>query len=253
LWSRAVCLLLGANLWLVVFLIPTWRGGGETGLLSSVVAALPWVPLALGVALGSATWLLGIFPSTLALVCLAAARSAAGGAYLVSGGGFALAAISLAGYLLLVSASLEWEKRPSFDPSNHRRFQGGHPITSQWRRRRRVYAYLLAATVVFPALLMYLLNVHEQSQAVLAAAYEERAGRMKVLINVGLAAFWTLVFFAVLRHPLHLHQKGDGLLRRQLREHRSGKRGPAQAIAALSLAALGLLALFWAIYGFGGG
>jgi hypothetical protein len=246
LWSRSICGLLGLNLWLVFLLIPTWTGGERSGWVGVVSYGAPFIPLTVGLLSGHAMWLLALYPSVLA--ACAGVRHVTGGVYMVSVGGLTLGGLSFAVYVALSAAVLEWEKRPPFDAANYRALEGVR-TTSQWKRRQRVYAYLLAATVVMPALMLYCLNARPESWPILRYAYEERAPQMRVLINMAVVGFWTLVFFVALRKPLHLHQRGDVPLRREIRRYRSGKRQHVINIVVLSGLALGLLALFWLLYG----
>ena len=243
--GRVVTGLLGLNLWLVFLVIPAPPGYARLSLTALLIAAFPLTALAVGLVLRSGALLLGAYPIFLVLAVIS--RDFLGGGTLVSTGGLVLSAVSLIGYLTIASTALEWERRPSEDPPELKPL-AKREVSSVWRRRRRVYAYLLAATVVIPVTLLYALNVRAGVWARMVTSYEERADAMRILINTGLCGVWSVVFFMALRRPLHLHSRGDRPLQREFLSYERGDRTHVWTMVFLSAGALVLLGVFWLLH-----
>jgi hypothetical protein len=244
-WTAALTVILGINLWVMVLVIPAVYGRAKVSGYYVVLMALPLAVLGLGLQRRSVTWLAGVYPCCIALG--AAIRNSFMGAPLESPAAFVLAALSLAGYLLGAAASLEQEHNPSPPPDELTPLKDGS-TPSRWRRRYRVYTYLVVLSVVFPAAMFYVLNVREQTWFDLKSHFEERAETMRVLLNVALLGVWSVIFFAAFGAPLSRHRRGDPALKQELYLLKTGRKRPVLGMLAMAGVALALVVLFLYLY-----
>ena len=237
--------LMGLSLWLVLLVIPWPPDYPRWSFQALVLYAIPPAALLLGLLLKSCVWTVGAFP--IFLVTAAVSRDFLGGTAPVSVGGTALSGLSLAGYLLVSSAAWEWEKRPAEDPPELKPLPT-QVVSSVWRRRRRIYAYLVAATVLYPLVLMYAMNMRPEMSALIDESYGRRAPTMKILMNIALIGVCIVVFFVSFKRPLSCHAGGDRSLMRELREYKDERNRVAWSMALLCAVALILMTLFWIGY-----
>lgn len=246
--ARIVVALVGINLWFILLFLTSPPGFSRWAFWPLVFYAVPMTALIIGLILKSGIWLIGVYPILLGLAVIS--RDMFGDATPLSNVsyiGLILSGMSLVGYLLISSAALEWETRPAEDPPELKRL-ATPTVPGVWRRRKRIYLYLLAATIVFPVSLIIAFNVSPRLSSELAASYEDRAAAMKVFINTALCSVWILVFFLAFRGPLILHSKGDRPLLRKIAEHKHDRMQEIWAMVFLGTLALLLLTFYWIGY-----
>lgn len=251
---------LGANLWILVVAVPLVLGhaGGHLsfpgGLLAvtALVVAAPAL-LVYGLARRSGAALLGAFP--VAAVLPQAVLSTPEAGRLLPPVPFAIAALSLVGYLLAAS---RWLSLPVADsaPAANRRTLAQPPTPSRWRRRLRMYRALAACAVIIPAVLIGWADLTPSTGARLAESFAGRVESAQALITVGIGLLSMILYRAYLLAPLRAHLQHDRDLVAHVeaarRQARKGRPRPAFYFAvALALVAMAFVVLQRA--GFSGG
>ncbi len=234
---------LGLNVWALLLLVPV-LAAISSGTRSSGLPLWPlFTPLpilAWGVFRLSRVALLALYPISLALLNALARGPSGQGIFTVWT--FGLAAISLFGYLVGATVVLEVQSRK--DDAVSRRRLPLPPLSSKWRRRRRVYRMLAIFAALIPLAFIYTVDFHPATARHLQKEYGPGAEEMQTLVVVAALGLWLWLFHTFFMTPLEAHRRGDGDVRRELRllEQRSRKK-PRTSFYFLVLAALLLMGL----------
>ncbi len=232
--SDAVLLALGVNVWVSLILVPAlFTGALQRRSSAMFLAALPLVPLAIGAARRSPSWLLLVYPATLLGPILADFKILAAG---VQGPvTFAIVAAGLVAYLF--GAAFLTGLRDSPPPERMRRLPSAGPERpARWRRRSRIYAALTILSMAFPLTLIWAINFSKANQAFLKGMYPGRAGSLTLLLNLGALALWLALFASVFLAPLHKHRTGDRELAGAIESlRRRARRGAPRAVFYLAV------------------
>lgn len=235
---------LGLNVWAMLTLVPTLHGLSVTAERPSLPLWLLFGPLpvlAWGGFRRSRVTLLAVYPICLAI--LAAALRGPQGHHIFTAWTFGLAALSLFGYLVGTTILLEVQARR--DDAVAKRPMTLPPLTSKWRRRRRVYRILTLFAAAIPLSFIYTVGFHPTAARYLAKEYGAGAEEMQTLFVVGALGLWLWLFHSLFMTPLEAHRRGDADVRKELQllDRRSQQHPQASfyVMVALSLGLMGLL------------
>jgi hypothetical protein len=243
LFGGGVAAALGLNVWVSLVIVPgLFVGAFARSQWMPALAAVPLVPLAIGVLSRSPFWLLLGFP--LGLLVPVAADVQIVGAHVHGPLTFTLVAVGMCAYLFGASHLASFRETP---PPDRMRLlaSAAQPVPARWRRRTRLYVALATLSVIFPVALLYAVNFSPANRAALKDSYPERAGGMATLMNLGVLALWLAVFGLHFVGTLKRHRTGDKDLQRDLERIRQrAKRGTPRPLFYVSVVlALGFMAL----------
>jgi hypothetical protein len=246
-YGGAVALFSGLNLWLCLLCLPILFAGAPA--LPMTVALVPLGVLALGLVLTSDTFLLLAYPTSL-LIPVAMAPAVVSD-HMQNAWRFAAAAAAFLLYMFTVSA---WQgTRPISPPPPARLLSSAKaPPSRLWQRRFRVYYGLLVASVVFPAVLLWMVNFDSATAEFVKKTYPGRVSSIRVLGNLLCLFLWTLLYHSVWLGIFKPHRTGDADLVTELSVMARGlTRGPRREFyLSIVLAALFIgLALLWRLWG----
>lgn len=234
---------LGVNVWALLLLVPVLHAMTTGALRSALPLVLLFAPLpvlAWGVFRLSRVSLLALYPISLAVLNAAFRGPTGRGIFTVWT--FGLAALSLFGFLVGVTAVLEVQARRDHAVSSRR--LPLPPLSSKWRRRRRVYAGLALFAALIPLSLIYTVVFHASTAERLRAEYGAGAEEMQTLIVTAALGLWLWLFHTFFMVPLERHRRGDADVRRELQALDRRSRGrPSQSFYVLVAAALLLMGL----------
>lgn len=245
LFADAVAVALGVNIWASLVLLPGHFVGAWHGSAGLTAAALPLLVLAVGLWRRNEVVLLLAYPTSLLLPLAAAPEMAS--AHVYGPTRAAVVALGLVAYLFGASVFTSFYEPPP--PVRVRPLaSASDPVPARWRRRFRVYAGLSVLSVVFPAVLLYVINFEPTGQEYLRQMYPGRAALFTTFLNLGAIAVWVLLYVVFFLGALRPHRTGDadllgqlGALRRQ-----AGRRRPRPLFYAGVVVALALMAfLLW--------
>jgi hypothetical protein len=83
------------------------------------------------------------------------------------------------------------------------------PTPARWRRRARIYRYLVAMSIIVPALLLYTINFEPSTRVFIRKMYPGRAASYTAVVNLGFLAFWLIIYSRYLLGILTVHRTGD--------------------------------------------
>jgi hypothetical protein len=241
-WADAVAAALGLNVWISLILVPALYVGAFRSPAEAVLAALPLIPLGVGLIRRSPAWQLLLFPGALLVPIAWAPRLVAGNVH--GKWSFLIVCTSLIGYLFSVSFFSSFHD-PT--PAAHVRqlSSATGSVPSRWKRRFRMYAAFTGFAALFPAALVYAVNFDAGHLADLRERYPGRAASFTALLNLGVLGVWMLVFSWAFVGVLKRHRTGDPELASQLAGLRaSARRGMPRPLFYLWVTmALGLMGL----------
>lgn len=251
-WADGVAALLGVNLWVTLILVPGLFQHAFRRPAEALLAALPLVPLGVGLVRRHPVWQLLVYPAALLLPIAWSPRVVAGNVH--GPWSFLVVAASLVGYLFAVSffASFHEPPRPARTRSLAPRGAPGRPggpsgpggraesepigrgrAPGRWRRRFRVYYGLSALSALIPAALLYAVNFDSENQVALRARYAGRVGSIAALLNLGVLGLWLGLYAWAFVGVLRRHRTGDPELLAELdalaRGGRPGSKSGAEA------------------------
>jgi len=241
-FADAVALALGANVWISIVILPASFVGALRSAVLLALAALPLAVLLIGLGRRSERVLLGLFPA--ALLVPIAVRPDLASPHVYGPIRFTVVALGLVAYLLGVSFFTSFHEPPA--PVSVRPLSSSQaPVPVRWRRRERIYWALVAASVVFPASLLWHVNFDESVQALIGQMYPGRVALMTALFDVGVIVAWLGLYLHVFLGALRPHRTGDrdlvtaiGLIQADARRGRPRGRfyvGVAAALASMAL------------------
>jgi hypothetical protein len=241
--ADAIVAALGMNVWASLVLTPgLFVGSFAHARGYGLLAGLALVPFAVGLVRRSAAWLLLAYPLALLGPLAVDPRAVSTGVY--GPLAFVLAAIGLAGYLLVAS----WATAPSARtgaPQTPRRLPA--PASPpRWNRRVRVYVYLVVLSIVFPAVLLWVVDFSSTTREFVRELYKDgRDQVMGMVMNVGVLGLWFVLYLIAFVEPLRLHRTGDRPLVRKIESiRRDALRGtPNPIFYAAVICALGFMGL----------
>jgi hypothetical protein len=239
-YADAVAAALGLNLWITLVLVPALFVGAFRSAGGSLLAALPLVPLGVGLARRSALWQLLVYPAALLVPIAVNPRVVTGNVH--GQWSFLLVATSLVAYLFSVSffSSFHDPVRPA---RTRPLSSSAQPVPPRWRRRFRLYAALAVISALLPGALLYAVNFAGEHQDTIRVRYPGRAGSLAAVMNLGVLGLWLLLFAWAFVGVLRRHRTGDPELQATLQALRAGaRRGTPRAIFYLWVVmALGLM------------
>lgn len=231
-FTDAVAAALGVNVWVSLVLVPgLFVGAFKTSTAAALLAAMPLVPLAIGLVRRSQHWLLLVYPATLLAPIAYAPRIVANNIH--GPFTFTLVCLGVLAYLFGVSFFSAFHDPPP--PERTRQLAGGlagsAATPARWQRRFRLYAVLTVLSAVFPMALLYAINFDSENRAFLYKLYPGRVGAMTTLLNLGLFALWMLIYFGYFVGILKVHRTGDkGLVAQLARLRQQARRGTPRPI-----------------------
>ncbi len=235
---------LGFNVWTTLLIVPILHSA-STGVLHTRtplwLLALPIPFLVAGLWRLSRVLLLALFPMSLA-VLIAVFRGVTGqGIFTVWT--FAVAALSLLGYLVGSTIILEVQARQ--DDAVRSRSLPLPPLSAKWSRRRRVYRMLAIFAALIPLALIYTIDFHPSTARNLHKEYGAGAGEMQALYVVCALGLWLWLFATFFMTPLEQHRRGDSDVRQDLirLDNRARQGRPRLGFYLVVAAALGLMGL----------
>jgi hypothetical protein len=239
-WADAVAAALGLNVWVTLVLVPALFVGAFRTPAESLLAALPLLPLGVGLARRSPVWQLLVYPAALLLPIAWAPRIVTGNVH--GRWSFLVVSASLVGYLFSVSFFSSFHDPTP--PSRTRSLSSAaKPVAPRWRRRFRLYYILAALSALLPAAMLYAVNFSTPNLSSLRDRYTGRVGSMAALLNLGVLGLWMLLFSWAFVGVLKRHRTGDPELAAELSALRkSARRGTPRPVFYLWVTlALGLM------------
>jgi hypothetical protein len=248
---------LGINLWIVAVALPLGLaaharalGGGGNTVAVALLSTAPLAALAVGAwlrgAVAQALALLVLFPLLVALPQALATTELT--ARVLPAAASVLAAASLVAYLVAVAQSQARAERRAEGVTVSLRRLHQDPVPSRWRRRIRVYRGLVATAVVFPAVLLAVVDLSPSFAATLDASFGAHAARAQALATVAVGLLWIVLLRAYVLQPLHGHLQHDrdilGAIEADRRHARRGRPRPAFYVA-VAVALVAMVAVVW--------
>jgi hypothetical protein len=260
---------LGVNLWVVAVALPLAlaahaRALGDVSMPTvAVVSLAPLVALTAGVlsrsVSGRTLALLVGFPVLVVVPQALATLGPSGGAggaerselievtaRVVPAAAWLLAAASLVGYLIVVMQSEVRAERGSAGPAAPLAVTRPLPrdeVPSRWRRRLRVYRGMVAVAILFPAALLFAVDLWPSFTASLLASFGTQAPRAQAFATVGVALLWVGILRAYLLHPLNAHLQHDRDLLATMEQDRRHARAGRPRISFYVAVAVALAAM----------
>ncbi len=220
-WADAVAAALGLNVWVTLVLVPALFVGAFRTPAESLLAALPLVPLGVGLARRSPVWQLLAYPAALLVPIAYAPRVVTGNVH--GQWSFLVVSASLVAYLFSVSFFSSF--RDPMAPSRTRPLSSAQrPIAPRWRRRFRLYYALAVLSALLPGALLYAVNFAPENLQAMRDRFPGRAGSMSALFNLGVLGLWMLLFSWAFVGVLKRHRTGDPELIAELAQLRKGAR-----------------------------
>jgi hypothetical protein len=239
-WADTVAAALGLNVWVTLVLVPSLFVGAFRSPAESLLAALPLVPLGVGLARRSPLWQLLLYPAGLLVPIAWAPRVVTGNVH--GRWSFLVVSASLVGYLFSVSFFSSFHDPTP--PTRTRSLSSAQkPIAPRWQRRFRLYYLLAILSALLPGAMLYAINFSDANLAALRDRYTGRVGSMAALCNLGVLGLWMLLFSWAFVGVLKRHRTGDPELMTELSALRKGaRRGTPRPIFYLWVTlALGLM------------
>ena len=241
-FADTIALALGLNVWLALVFFPGLFVDAWSTKVHLLVALLPLAALGVGVWRRSEAMLLFGFPTALLLPVAVAPDMVS--LHVYGPIHFTVVALGLVSYLFGASVFTSFYEPPP--PVSTRPLSSslqGVPI--RWRRRARVYRYLFAVSIALPAVLLYSINFEPGTRIFIQKMYPGRAASFTAVLNLGVLAFWLVLYARVLLGTLTQHRTGDrailatiAILRSSLKLRRPRPIFYAAAAAALILMAV---------------
>ena len=246
-----VILALGVNLWIVADALPlafAMRGDGNGGPGLLLLSTTALVALGIGVWQQATLALLVAVPLLVALpLCLTGAEASA---RVLPSLAFVPQALSVVAYLVAVAHALARldRAREGDSPSATSRSLRQDLLPARWRRRLRVYRGFVAVAIIFPSLLLVVVDLAPAFARDLGASFGTRAPRMQALVTVAAGLLWIGLLRAYLLAPLHAHLQHDrdllGAVEADRRHARRGRPRPAFYVAVV-VALAAMVAVVW--------
>jgi hypothetical protein len=236
-----IALALGLNVWLALIVFPGIFVGAWKGALAALVGMVPVAVLGTGIWRRSEAMLLFGYPTALLLPVALAPDMVA--VHVYGPVHFVIVALGLVAYLFGASFFTSFYEPPP--PVSVRPLSSSlQPTPPRWRRRARIYRYLLILSVAFPALLLYTINFDPSTRVFIRKMYPGRAASYTAVVNLGFLAFWFLIYSRYLLGILTLHRTGDRpiLSLLALTRARLKRRKPRPVFYIAAAAALALMA-----------
>jgi len=239
-WADAVAAALGLNVWVTLVLVPALFVGAFRTPAESVLAALPLVPLGVGLAKRSPVWQLLVYPAALLLPIAWAPRVVTGNVH--GRWSFLVVSASLVAYLFSVSFFSSFHD-PTPPARTRSLSSAAKPVAPRWRRRFRLYYVLAVLSAALPGAMLYAVNFSSTNLGALRDRYTGRVGSMAALLNLGVLGLWMLLFAWAFVGVLKRHRTGDPQLAAELQALRkSARRGTPRPVFYLWVTlALGLM------------
>lgn len=248
LFAKGIALALGANVWLTLVVLPAIYTGAIRTPLIAALCAMPPAVLLIGV-LRRSEWLMLLgFPLALLLPSIAAPEIIAGSAF----GPLRMVVIAagLLAYLFGVSFFSAY-REPRAPVSVRELSSANTPVPDRWRRRLRVYRWLIALSVVFPATLLWAVLFDSTNQAYVLRLFPGRSASMAALMTIGVLGLWSAIYAYAFIGPLASHRTGDRPLAIELAELRTtvarGRPRPTFYLG-VATALIGMAALIFTRY-----
>lgn len=242
-FADVVAFALGTNVWVSIVILPAIFVGVLKTMPQIASALLPFAVLLYGLARRSEIVLLGLFPSALLVPIALNAQMAS--SYVYGPIRFCLVALGVVAYLFGVSFFTTFHEPPA--PRSVRGLSSAaQGPAERWRRRERVYAMLVAMSVIIPAVLIAWVNFDSSIEEFLGEMYPGRVALMTTALTVGAIVLWLGIFHYAFLGVLRPHRTGDRDLVAKLGQARTdakaGKPRPRFYLAvALALGAMGTL------------
>ena len=212
-WADAVAAALGLNVWVTLVLVPSLFVGAFRSPSESLLAALPLVPLGIGLARRSPIFQLLVYPAALLVPIAWAPRIVTGNVH--GKWSFLVVSASLVAYLFSVSFFSSFHD--PIEPARTRSLSSAQkPVAPRWRRRFRLYHLLAALSALLPGAMLYAINFDADNLAALRDRYTGRVGSMAALLNLGVLGLWMLLFSWAFVGVLKKHRTGDPELAAEL-------------------------------------
>jgi hypothetical protein len=239
-WADAVAAALGLNVWVTLVLVPALFVGAFRTPAEALLAALPLVPLGVGLARRSPVWQLLVYPAALLLPIAWAPRVVTGNVH--GRWSFLVVSASLVAYLFSVSFFSSFHD-PAPPARTRSLSSAAKPVAPRWRRRFRLYHWLALLSALLPAAMLYAVNFSPENLATLRDRYSGRVGSMAALLNLGVLGLWMLLYAWAFVGVLKRHRTGDLELAAELSALRkSARRGTPRPVFYLWVSlALGLM------------
>jgi hypothetical protein len=205
-FADVVAMALGINVWVSVVVLPGFFVGGWHSSTEIAASLLPLVVLMIGLWRRNEVVLLLGFPS--ALLIPTALNPAIVSSHVYGPIRFVVVAVGLIAFLMGASFFTSWYEPPP--PESVRPLASSRrPIPERWKRRFRVYRYLIALSIVFPVTFVYLINFDDTNQAFLLLRYPGRVNLMVTVLNLLVIGAWFLIYAYAFMGILRPHRTGD--------------------------------------------
>jgi hypothetical protein len=211
-------LVLGANLWLGLVVVPLYHLRDESVLLPAAAGVISIGILICGIVLRHSLSLLLFYPLSLLIPVLV--RPALLSPTTLSSNAFILLGLSTAGFTIGVPWLLSRQKRPVSAPI-YRNVDDATAGRIRWRRRRRMYLVLCGFCALLPWALLHGLYLRRTVFDDLEAFYPGRSPQAAVLFGVFALGLYLISFLLFVARSLMQHVRGDGDLQRQLKKDES--------------------------------
>lgn len=205
-FADAIALALGLNVWLSLVVFPGFFVGAWTSSGQASAALIPVLALGAGVWKRWEAMLLFGFPTALLIPVALSPEMVA--VHVYGPVHFAIVSLGLVAYLFGASVFTSFYEPPP--PVSVRPLSSSlAPTAPRWRRRARIYRYLVVLSVVLPAVLLYTINFDEDTRLFIRKMYPGRAASYTAVLNLGLLTFWLFLYIRIFLGTLHAHRTGD--------------------------------------------
>ena len=239
-FADVVAFALGTNVWISIVILPAIFVSALRTTPQIAAAILPFAVLLFGLARRSEGILLGLFPA--AILVPVALNSQIASSYVYGPIRFMLVALGVIAYLFGVSFFTTFHEPPA--PRSVRGLSSAASGPAErWRRRERVYAMLVAMSVVIPTVLIAWVNFDSSIEEFLGEMYPGRVALMTTALTVGAIVLWLGIYHYAFLGVLRPHRTGDrdlvNALARARSDAKTGKPRPRFYIAvAIALGAM---------------
>ena len=235
---------LGLNLWITFLVLPTLHFLQHSPGVATVAGIIAG-PLLLAAGLHLHHRHLLLFGLPLSLFVPALFNPKLVGVNVYSAWSFALVATSFLAYMLATLAILRGHELPPVP--EERRSIGEYVLSPRWRRRFRIYRWMAALSVLFPAVLIFGIFLDPEIQTLVRQSFPGRAQEAVTFFGIGALALWLLLFHADFLTPLRSHVRGDPYLHSELRRLRRAafRARPGLSFYIAVVLALALILVFF--------
>ena len=241
-----IALALGLNVWLALVVFPGLFVGAWSSKAHVLVGFMPIAVLGFGIWRRSESMLLFGYPTALLLPVAVAPDMVA--VHVYGWIHFLIVALGLVAYLFgssFFTSFYEPEAPVSVRPLT----SSLEPVPPRWKRRARIYRYLVGLSIALPAVLLYTINFDPATREFIRKMYPARSASYTAVVNLGFLAFWLVIYSKYLLGVLTAHRTGDRPILALLASTRAGlklkKPRPIFYVAAAGALVFMALLILW--------